>query len=211
MIIEYRTIGDGNCLYRATSKLLCGKDDLHELLRDLTSIEVFSNQEFYAFHPYIKDKSHFLKSENTAFTASASDAALGEGYERKNPNSRVVVVRREAVRNSTIGTFASLMYVFALSSVTGMNIISVYPEELDQETKFSQFQNGTVFPRKRHRNFLGKLVQHVKIILMWTTDGIFTLPELSEDFQPNHFVPLVEFNPKNVNKKIGSSKQQKNY
>ena len=48
----YRTKGDGNCLYRACSKLLCGKDELHVVLRDLTSTELFINQEFYAFHPY---------------------------------------------------------------------------------------------------------------------------------------------------------------
>jgi hypothetical protein len=174
----------------------------------LTSIELYSNQEFYAFHPYVKDKTRFFKSENTTFSASASDAALGDGYDRKNPNSRVAVVRREAVRNATIGTFASLMCVFALSSVTGMNIISVYPEELDHETKYSQFQNGTIFPRRCHKNFSGKLAQNVKLILMWTTNGIVTLPGLSEDFQPNHFVPLLEFNI-NINKKIGSSQQKK--
>ena len=49
----YRTKGDDNCLYRACSKLLCEK--AHVVLRDLTSIELFTNQEFYAFHPYIKE------------------------------------------------------------------------------------------------------------------------------------------------------------
>ena len=32
--------------------------------------------------------------------------------------------------------------------------------------------------------------QEVKLILMWTTDGIYTLPGMSENFQANHFVPL---------------------
>ena len=36
---------------------------------------------------------------------------------------------------------------------------------------------------------------------MWTTDGIHTLPGMSENFQPNYFVPLVEFVAKNVLKK----------
>ena len=35
-----------------------------------------------------------------------------------------------------------------------------------------------------------KLVQEVKLILMWTTDCIYTLPGMSENFQPNHFVRL---------------------
>jgi hypothetical protein len=104
----YRTRGDGNCLYRACSKLLCGKEDLCDLLRDLTSIELFSNQEFYAFHPYVKEKSHVFQSDNTAFSATASDSALGDGYDRKDPSSRVTVVKREAIRNATGGTYASL-------------------------------------------------------------------------------------------------------
>ena len=36
---------------------------------------------------------------------------------------------------------------------------------------------------------------------MWTTDGIHTLPGMSGNFQPNHFVPLVEFIAKNVPKR----------
>ena len=64
------------------------------------------------------------------------------------------------------------MCVFALSSVVGMNITSVYPEKLEQVTKYSQFQNGTV--------------QEVKLILMWTTDGIHTLHGMSENSQPNN-------------------------
>ena len=36
---------------------------------------------------------------------------------------------------------------------------------------------------------------------MWTTDGIHTLPGMSDNFQPNHFVPLVEFIAKNVPRK----------
>ena len=82
-------------------------------MRDLTSIELFTNQEFYAFHRYIKKNVHLFKCENTAFSASASDAALGNGYDRKDPSSRVVVVQQEAVKNLTSGTYASLIcFVF---------------------------------------------------------------------------------------------------
>ena len=175
-IILYRTKGDGNCLYRACSKLLCGKDELHGVLRDLTSIELFTNQEFYAFHPYIKKNVHLFKCENTTF--SASDAALGDEYDRKDPSSRVVVVQREAVKNLTSGTYASLMCLLALSSVTGMDIISVYSEDLDNKTKYSKFQNGTISPRNVHKDFSVKLVQESKLIFMWTTAGFLTLPGL---------------------------------
>ena len=53
------------------------------------------------FHLYVKEKSHILKSENTAFSATLSDSALGEGYNRKNTSSRVTVVKQEAIRIAT--------------------------------------------------------------------------------------------------------------
>ena len=43
--------------------------------------------------------------------------------------------------------------------------------------------------KKRSGQKFYKLVQGVKLILMWT-GGSYTLPRMSENFQPNHFVPL---------------------
>ena len=107
---HYRTRGDGNCLYRACSKLLCGKENLSDMLRNLTSIELFNHQEFYASHPYVLEKLHVFESENTAFSAALSDSGLGDGYDRKHPSSRVVCIQREAIRNATVGTYSSLMF-----------------------------------------------------------------------------------------------------
>ena len=137
-----RTRPDGNCLYRACSKLLCGKEDMCDFLRDLTSIELFNNLQFYARHPYIKEKSHVFQSENAAFSVTASDVALADGYDRKD-SSRVEVVKREAIRNATSTTHASFMCVFALSSVTGMVVTSVYPETFQQQTKYHFSTGGT--------------------------------------------------------------------
>lgn len=190
--ICFRTRGDGNCLYRACSKLLCGKDDLCGVLRDLTSIELFNNQQFYAFHPYVKEKLNLFSCENTAFSATVSDGALSDGYDRKNASTRTIVVEREALRNAVDGTFSSQICMFALSSVIGMNIVTVYPEKVGEETKYSKFLNGTIHPRAAHGIFASKVVQDIQLILMWTCDGIATLPGLDVSFQPNHFVPLVK-------------------
>ena len=215
-MVGFRTRSDGNCMYRACSKLLYGKEDLWSYLRDLTSIELFSNQEFYAFHPYVKEKSVIFSSENTAFSATASDGALGDGYDRTNPSARTAVVLREALRNAVNNTFSSLLCMFALSSVTGMDITTVYPETTGKETKYSQFLNGTISPRARHTSFTSKLVQDVQLILLWSTDGIATLPGIDKNFQPNHFVPLVQvqdrdenITPKALKKKTTSKIQPK--
>lgn len=153
---------------------------------------MFKNQDFYAFHPYIREKSHYFHNENTAFSAAVSDAALADGYDRNNPSSRMVVVKREAIRNATSGTYASLMCMLGLSSVTGMSITSVYPEIIGKETKYSQMQNGTIHPRTSHGLFESKLVQEVKLVILWSRDGINVLPGIETTFQPNHFVPLIE-------------------
>ena len=123
MHIYFRTKGDGNCMYRACSKLLCGRGDLHGILRDLTSIELFKNQEFYAFHLYLMQKSHLFASENTAFSATASDGALADGFDRSNLSSRAAVVKREAPRNAVSGTFSSLLCMFALSRAVARALI----------------------------------------------------------------------------------------
>ena len=62
----------------------------------------------------------------------------------------------------------SLMCLFTLSSVTGMNAISIYPEKLGQETKYSQFQNGTISPCSRN------LVQEVELIIIKKTKKPFS-------------------------------------
>ena len=100
----YGTCGDGNCLHRACSKLLCGKEDLCYFLRGFTSIELYSNQEFYAFNPYVRENAHVFRCENIAFSASVSDSAMGDGYDRKDPSSRKLVVQRETIRNAKSGT-----------------------------------------------------------------------------------------------------------
>jgi hypothetical protein len=179
-------------MYRACSKLLCGTEDHWSLLRDLTSIELFANQEFYAFHPYIKEKLAIFCSENTAFSATASDDALAGGYDRTNPSTRTAAVMREAMRNATNNTFSSLLCMFSLSSVTGMNITTVYPEIIGKETKYSKFLNGTISPRAAHTSISSKFVQDVQLILLWSTAGIAVLPGLDTSFKPNHFVPLVQ-------------------
>lgn len=129
-------------MYRACSKLLCGKEDLWHILRVLTSIELFSNQEFYAFHPYVKEKSHLFYSDNTAFSATVSDDALADGFDRNDASTRTAVVRREALRTAVNGTFSSFLCMLALSSVTGMNIRTVYPEKVAEKTKYSQFMKA---------------------------------------------------------------------
>jgi hypothetical protein len=175
---------------------------LWNILRDLTSIELYNNQQFYAFHPFIKEKAHIFHCENTAFSSAASDGALADGYDRKDASTRTVVVQREALRNAVSGCFSSLLCMMALTSVTGMEMTTVYPEK---DCKSSKFLNGTILPRAAHDSFSSKLVQDVQLIIMWSRSGITILPGVDTNFQPNHFVPLVKL----PNTSIPKAKQQK--
>ena len=47
-------------------------------------------------------------------------------------------------------------------------------------------QQGMVVKREVIRNSTNLFMQEVKLILMWTTDGIYTLPGMSDNFQPKH-------------------------
>ena len=58
-----------------------------------------------------------------------------------------------------------------------------------------------------HNNIRDKLVQGCNLVLMWTTHGILSMPGMNENFQPNHFVPLVVFVANDNNQK--KNKQQK--
>ena len=50
MLEEFNPIfvkGDGNCLYRATSRALCGDENAHQLLRLKTALELNCNRKYY--------------------------------------------------------------------------------------------------------------------------------------------------------------------
>ena len=192
----FRTTGDGNCLFRACSKLLSGKEELWSFLRELTSIELFLNAEYYSKHPYIDENASIFKKKNTAFTATISNQALGNGYNRSDDSSKIDVVQREAIRISVPCNYASLMCIFALSSVSGREIYSVYPEIQGQGTKYSNFSNGMIKPRVSHSKLSTNFNKETKLCIMWTISGSNNfIPGISREFQPNHFVPIMNAPP----------------
>ena len=52
-LLLFRSLTDGNCLYSAISVGLAGNNSLIHLLRILTSLELFLNNEFYSRHPVL--------------------------------------------------------------------------------------------------------------------------------------------------------------
>ena len=99
---------------------------------------------------------------------------------------------------ATNNTFSFLLCMFALSSMTGMNITTVYPEIIGKETKYSKFLNTyEIFeyniPLEQH--ILQFLVNLFKISNLSCCGQLlvllFSLVWISS-FKLNHFVPLVQ-------------------
>ena len=176
--------------------MLSGKEELWSFLRELTSIELCLNAEYYSKHPYIEENALIFSKRNTAFTATLSNQALGSGYNRKDDNSKIDVVQREAVRNSVPCNYSSLTCIFALTSVIGREVYLLYPEEKGKESRHSQLNNGVIKPRVIHSKLSTKFNKETKLCIMWTRSGsINFIPGIPGDFQPNHFVPIIDGPP----------------
>ena len=110
------------------------------------------------FHPYVKENSHIFKSGNTAFSVASSDSALGEGYNRKNSSSRVTVVKQEAIRNATNGTFFFNVYISLVISPWNECNFSLSRKIGAEDKILTQFPSRTISPCKTCDNFTKNLV-----------------------------------------------------
>ena len=54
-----------NCIVNQCTQTTPSFPSIPQLIK--TGIELYENQVFYVFHPYVKEKSHIFKSENTVF------------------------------------------------------------------------------------------------------------------------------------------------
>ena len=95
---------------------------------------------------------------------------------------------------------SALATALALSSVIGIDITSVYPEDTGKETVYSRFLNGKISPEAAHKLFSSKVSPDIGLILLWSIDGITVLPGLDSTFRPNHFVLLVLSKIKKISK-----------
>ena len=161
-VFPVKTIGDGNCMYRSVSRLLTGSESYHMLLRLLTVIEIVSNNLYYD----ISAKKHI--------------DLIGDNRIVVSPYNQLV---KDAV---TIGAYADMLHIYALSAAVGQPIRSYYPPQLSAEFLSEPFS----------RKVVGRNVQKSATPLgtvMWTQ------MTFGDTFQPNHFVPLVRKSSSNSN------------
>ena len=155
----------------------------------------------------MRENAHIFRCENIAFSASVSDSALVMGTTGKIPAAGSLLSKGRQYGMPNLAHMPLLFVYLPCCQLPGMSVCSVYPEKLGKENIYSKFLNGTVLPRVSHNNIRDKLVQGCNLVLMWTTHGILSMPGMNENFQPNHFVPLVVFVANGNNQK--KNKQQK--
>lgn len=101
--VPVETYGDGNCLYRAVSQGMFGRQSLHFHLRLITALEIVHNRSAY-------------DSSSKDFVDRIQDNRI-----LTSPYTQLV---RDAFR---IGSFSDLQHMYALSAALGKPIQSYYP------------------------------------------------------------------------------------
>ena len=129
LLIWSRSLTKGNCLYSSLSLLLIGDNSLVEVLRCLTSSELFLNPDYYGKHCGFdlafnsqKDKIRHLHF----FWLSLKSATL-DHFSYDN----IGAVKNEAILNSKDFEWNSFMRLLGLSSVMKGQILSYYPDTGD--------------------------------------------------------------------------------
>ena len=96
--------GDGNCLYRAVSRLVYGQENMHKLLRLLTALEIGSFPQYY-------------DPSDVQYVSLVGNAPI-----------HVPEYMDTLQTACTLGASSEVCHIYALSAVIAMPIQSVYPE-----------------------------------------------------------------------------------
>ena len=98
--------GDGNCLFRAVSRLLYGKENMHKLLRLLTALEIGSFPQYY-------------DPSDVQYVSLVGNAPI------QLPDYMDTLQTA-----CTLGASSEICHIYALSAVIDMPMQSVYTRQL---------------------------------------------------------------------------------
>lgn len=168
-------------MYSSASLLLSGDNSLVEILRCLTSIELFLHPEFYGKHSCFdlafKSQKNTKRSLNHFFRLSLKNATLDHCA-----NDNLGAVKNEAILNCKNFEWCSFMCLLGLSSVLKGQIFSFFPKFGD--TDHRNLFNSHIKPRVTN-------VQQKCFKILFCRNEVFGDYARSGSFQANHFVPLI--------------------
>ena len=174
--IPIQTYGDGNCLYRATSRILCGDENMHVELRVRTFIELCINKSQYLSDAFLKQLTGLDNCIDKLFNSSFDTSAVAKNKDKEQRY-------RESFEAGILNTikpceFSNMWHIFALCNVIGCSIKSAYP---------------CVIGSLIDRSYMNICIQPVNkrcsstAVVMWTNTILTDL----RGWFPNHFVPLI--------------------
>ncbi len=148
-----------------------------ESLRVLTSIELFTNAEFYSEHPcfssVVNDHAEYFSNINIILPMSVFQECLDTGCIKAD------LVRQEAILNCNEKKWSSFLCILGLTSVLNRTIFT-YPDCGEQ--RFKLLFNRMIQPRLTPKKSLDTL--HI----LFCYEGTVTA---GTTFRSNHFVPLL--------------------
>ena len=172
-LVTIKTKGDGNCLFRAVSLLLCGNDSLHVELRLRTVIELCLNDRIYLGDRAPERREEIIErmKEEQQVTLTIDDRLLLSSFEQD-----VLAMAKE-------NGWATIYGLEALSTVINKNILSICPNMM----------------RSGLRNTYHKVIEPAMglvsdgatgppVCILWGKDGHIDISKL---LHPNHFLPVV--------------------
>ena len=175
-----QTYGDGNCLYRAMSRIICGDEERHVELRTRTFIELCMNKEKYLNDGYLKELTGLDDYVQNLLGSSFDLSSKTKGKpdaERQREGFEAGII--ETIKP---GSYSSMWHIFALSNILGFPIQTVYPE-VEGSLINRNYVNVLITPSQ---------IQHPTVAyIMWTHTSNVHL----HGWTPNHFVPLIPVPP----------------
>ena len=172
---------DGDCLPHTGSIFAVGHQDCPYEMRLRIVLELILNQE-----KYMLSRISIYLGENMTDHAAARlpnhytmYSAQYEHISRISTAEVIKTYQNEVMDMTKPSSYMGIWQIFALSSVLGASIISVYPDKGNAAVR--QHLNRPILPHEKTLNDLF----HV----MWTSTRYDEMR--SEHFVPNHFVPLL--------------------
>lgn len=135
LYVPVATTGNGNCLFNSASLAVCQNENLAYELRLRTCFELARNREFYRNYPllvncqipYVGKKgsggimSLEMLYDLSCFSSSSLDVHLKQGFE--------AAFNSEIMQTSVNYSYSGTLQIMALSSVLGVPIETVYPDQ----------------------------------------------------------------------------------
>ena len=173
-----KTLGDGNCLYRAISILCIGNETLYTELRARTTCELVIHSDFYL----CSDKCSCLAFDGTLIKDVLALSSLNCPH-TANADICKTAFQLDCLESSVMGTWANMWHVYRLASVLGRQILSVYPDFNETKQMRPAF-NCCVQPRM-HKSYENTVSNFT---VMWSRIG----PPLQRGkWVLNHFVACI--------------------